>query len=282
MNFKFAAVADESSNVFTEQVEALVRNGYDFLEIRNLNGKSVTGLTLEEAKECKKLLADNGLCVRSVGSPIGKIDVNGDFDAHMDLFKHTLEVANVLGAERMRLFSFFMPEGENPENYRNVVLERMAIIAETAKEYGVIPCHENEKGIYGETAQRCAEIHKAVPEIKGIFDPANFVYCGHDTLEAWEILKGYVDYMHVKDALADGRVVLPGDGIGHVPEILAMYGAQGGEMITLEPHLHNFIGLDNLEREGQKTTVVGNPNFATMEEAFDYAARHLKNLANSL
>lgn len=281
MNFKFAAFADESSNVFEEQVEALVRNGYDYLEIRNLNGKSVTGLTLEEAKECKKLLSDNGLSVRSVGSPIGKIDVNGDFDAHMDLFRHTLEVANVLGAERMRIFSFFMPEGENPENYRNVVLERMAIMAQIAKEYNVIPCHENEKGIYGETAQRCLEIYKTVPEIKGIFDPANFVYCFHDTLEAWEILKDYIDYMHIKDALASGRVVLPGDGIGHVPEILAMYGAQGGEMITLEPHLHSFIGLDSLEREGQ-TTIVGNPNFATMQEAFDYAAKHLKKLANSI
>ena len=53
--------------------------------------------------------------------------------------------------------------------------------------------------------ERCLEIHKALPEMKAIFDPANYIQCGVNTLAAWEMIKPYVKYMHIKDALADGN-----------------------------------------------------------------------------
>ena len=84
-----------------------------------------------------------------------------------------------------------------------------------AKGSGVDLCHENEKGIYGDVAERCYKLHTALPEFKGVFDPANFVQCGEDTLVAWELLKPFMKYAHIKDAKADGKVVPPGDGIGH-------------------------------------------------------------------
>ena len=56
MGFKLAAFADESSNSFAGQIDALKRNNYQFLEIRNLDGKGVAQLTVEEAKEIKKML----------------------------------------------------------------------------------------------------------------------------------------------------------------------------------------------------------------------------------
>ena len=275
MNFKYGAFADESNDKFEGQIDALKRSGYDYLEIRNLNGKNFTELTLSEAKEIDKQLRDNGLSIISLGSPIGKIDINGDFEKHLDLYKHTLEIGKVFGAEKIRLFRFFMPKDENPEIYKNLVIERMGKFAEIAKEYGILACHENEKGIYGDIASRCLDIHKAVPEIKGVFDPANFVQCGQDTLEAWEILNPYIDYMHIKDALADGRVVPPGQGKGNVEELLKKYSAIGGELLTLEPHLYDFVGLKNLEREGEES-VVGAMSFETSEKAFDFAVNNLK------
>lgn len=274
MKFQFAAFADESSDKFSGQVDALKRNGYSFLEIRNVDGRNVTTLTASEAGEMAKVLADQGLSVRSIGSPIGKIDINGDFDAHMELYKHTLELAGVFGAQQIRLFSFFMPKDADPADYRQLVLDRMGLLAQTAKQFGVTACHENEKGIYGDVASRCLEIHQAVPELRAVFDPANFVQCGQDTLQAWELLHPYVEYMHIKDALADGRVVPPGAGIGNVARIVAAYGAQGGQVLSLEPHLFDFVGLKGLEREGE-ASVVGAMSFATSEEAFDYAVKNL-------
>ena len=195
MQFRYAAFADESAKDLAGQIDALKRNGFEFLEIRNLDGINFTKLSTAEMKEIAARLADNGLSVRSLGSPIGKMKINDDFDAHMELCKHTLELGNVLGAQQIRLFSFFMPKGEDPAPYRELVLERMGIFARTAKEFGIQACHENEKGIYGDMAARCLEIHKAVPELKAVFDPANFVQCGQDTLEAWELLSPYVEYM---------------------------------------------------------------------------------------
>ena len=277
MPFQLSAFADESSNSFVGQMDALKRNGISYLEIRNLDGKNVTELTTAEAKNLAHILGDNGLRVWSIGSPIGKIGINDDFAAHMDLYRHTLDVAGELGAANIRLFSFFMPKDRSPENYRTLVLERMEQFTLTAKEYGVTACHENEKGIYGDTAKRCLDIHRAVPELKAVFDPANFVQCGQNTLESWKMLCPYVHYMHIKDALPNGSVVPPGTGSGNVAQLIAMYKALGGQVLSLEPHLYEFVGLKNLEQEGEES-VVGSMSFATAEEAFDYAAGTLKKL----
>lgn len=275
MHYQLSAFADESSNAFAGQVEALKRNGCRYLEVRNLDGRNVTELTCAEAAELAHILSDNGLSVWSMGSPIGKIPIDGDFAAHLELYRHTLDLAGAFGARNIRLFSFFMPGDKAPEAYRGLVLERMGIFAQVAKEYGVTACHENEKGIYGDVASRCLEIHQAVPELKAVFDPANFVQCGQDTLQAWEMLHPYVHYMHIKDALPIGSVVPPGMGEGHVPEILAKYVAQGGRVLSLEPHLFDFVGLKALEQEGAES-VVGAMSFETSEAAFDYAADTLK------
>lgn len=281
MQFRYAAFADESAQDLAGQMDALKRNGFEFLEIRNLDGKNFTKLSLEEMKTLAARLSDNGLSVRSLGSPIGKMKIADDFAAHMELYKHTLELGNVLGAKQIRLFSFFMPKGEDPTNYRQLVLERMGLFAETAKAFGIQACHENEKGIYGDVAARCLELHKAVPELKAVFDPANFVQCGQDTLAAWELLSPYVEYMHIKDALPDGRVVPPGTGAGNVPQLVARYAAQGGRVLSLEPHLTNFVGLKSLEAEGDES-VVGSMHFGSNEEAFDYAANNIKKIVEGM
>lgn len=281
MQFQLAAFADESDVDLLKQVDALKRNNFSFLEVRYVGEKYFTKLTKEEAKEVTKVLADNGLAIKSLGSPIGKIQIDGDFDAHMEMYKHTLELGNIMGAEKIRLFSFFMPENEDPANYKNLVLDRMGLIAQTALEFGITPCHENEKGIYGAVASRCLEIHQAVPELKAVFDPANFVQCGQDTLQAWEMLHPYVSYMHIKDSLLDGTVVLPGKGDGNVPQIVKKYVDQGGRLFTLEPHLSTFVGLSALEQEGNKS-LVGHMTFASPEEAFDCAAQNLVKILNEL
>lgn len=281
MDIKLSAFADESCDGFAGQVDALKRNGLGYLEIRNLDGLNVSKLSLAQAKEIRQILDGEGLGVWSIGSPIGKIQISDDFEAHMELYRHTLEVAGVLGAGNIRLFSFFMPKNENPAQYKNLVLDRMGRFAETAKAFGVTACHENEKGIYGDVACRCLEIHRAVPELKAVFDPANFVQCGQNTLEAWEILQPHVHYLHIKDALADGQVVPPGTGLGNVPAIVRAYLAQGGNVFSLEPHLYEFVGLKSLEQEGEES-VVGAMAFADAPAAFDYAANTFKSILEGI
>ena len=271
------AFADEASGQVDGQIAAMRRNGLKGLEIRGVDGQSIADISLEKAREVKRKMEDAGLMVWSMGSPIGKISIaDEDFPAHLDKLRHVLELADVLGAKNLRMFSFYVPDDKKQE-CRGKVMDWMGQMLDAARGSDVDLCHENEKGIYGDNADRCCDLLTVFPEMKGIFDPANFVQCGQDTLAAWKMLKQRIKYLHIKDALADGRVVPSGHGIGHVKEILDDFRALGGQDVTVEPHLSVFDGLKNLEQAGQRTAV-DTYSYPSSDAAFDAACDALKKL----
>ncbi len=273
--FKLCAFADEADSAISGQIKALHENDIELLEIRGVDGKNITELSIDEMKDLRKRLDDEGIKIWSIGSPIGKIEMEDDFEKHLEVFRHTLELADIAGAERMRIFSFFM-KAEDAPKYKNEVIDRLGKFLDIAKGSGVLLCHENEKDIYGDIPERCVDIHKALPELPAIFDPANFVQCGADTIKAWELLAPYINYMHMKDATENKMVAPAGKGIGNIPELLEKYAKLGGGVITLEPHLYEFLGLSALEREGAKS-VIGK-GYETRREAFDAGVSALKDL----
>lgn len=269
------AFADEASPNVDEQIVAMKRNGLQGLEIRAVDGQNVSEISAEKAKEVKRKLDDAGLITWSIGSPIGKIDIEkDDYAAHLETLKHTLEIANILDSENLRFFSFYIPHGKDPFDYESEVLDRMGEMAEISIKAGVNPCHENEKGIFGDTAERCLKIHEQLPLVQGIFDPANFVQCGVDTAAAWKMLNPYIKYLHIKDALADGSVVPAGKGIGNVEKIVRDFRIFG-DSVTIEPHLTVFSGLQALERAGEETKI-GKYEYPDANTAFDAACNALK------
>lgn len=273
---KLYAFADEASAQMDGQIAAMLRNGLNGLEIRGVDGINVSQISLEKAKEVRRKLDDNGLQTWSIGSPVGKIRMDEDFDRHLQMYRHTLEVADILGAKNIRMFSFFMGK-DDPAIHRNAVIDRLGQLLELAAPTGITLCHENEKGIYGAIPENCLDLHRTYPQLRGVFDPANFVQCGVDTLQAWDMLAPYIDYLHIKDSLPDGQVVPPGKGAGNVAAIVKAYLARGGIAMTLEPHLMVFDGLKDLEEDGN-TSAVGGFFYATADEAFDAAAASLKNI----
>ncbi|MCR5596376.1 MAG: sugar phosphate isomerase/epimerase [Lachnospiraceae bacterium] len=271
MAFILAAFADEADGNLSGQITAMKENGIHYLEIRGVDGENIADISKDKAKEIRSRLDDAGLEVWSLGSPYGKIDIKDDFAPHLDKFKKSLETASILGAEHIRLFSFYVP-AENPEDYKDEVIDRIGGFVSAAAGTDILLCHENEKDIYGDIASRCVDIHKAFPEIKAVFDPANFVQCGQDTKEAWELLSPYVEYMHIKDALADGSVTPAGKGIGNLPYLLSKY---RGSVLTIEPHLSVFEGFEELEAARKSSTTYVYP---TSRAAFDAAVSALKDL----
>ena len=268
MGYRLAAFADEASSDIDQQVRAMRENGIELLEIRGVDGCNIADISISKAKEVRAKLDDAGLGVWSLGSPFGKIGINDDFEKHLDSFKHGLELCEVLGAKHIRLFSFYGAEGRF-----DAVANRLEKFLNAADGTDIILCHENEKGIYGDIASRCLEIQENFPEIKAVFDPANFVQSGQDTKEAWELLSPYVEYMHIKDALPDGSVVPAGKGAGNLPFLLSNY---KGEVLTIEPHLTVFKGLSELEA-GEKSKV-GQYAYPDSFSAFKAATDALKEL----
>ena len=275
---KIYAFADESGGMIDHQIESMKRNGLSGLEIRNVDGTNISDITLEKAKEVRQKLDNAGLATWSIGSPIGKIHIEkDDFAAHLDKFRHTIDLAHILGAENIRMFSFFLPQDKDPAIFKNEVIDRIGQFLAIAEGSGVDLCHENEKGIYGDIAPRCLELHQAFPTLKGVFDPANYIQCGQDTWEGWQMLAPYIKYLQIKDALADGSIVPSGHGIGNVQKIVAAFAQQGGSALSVEPHLTVFDGLAKLEENGD-VSKIGKFVFASADEAFDAACNALKNL----
>lgn len=255
-NCDISGFADEINKEFEVQLAVLQELGQTYVELRSADGIGVAEITDEMAVILKEKMDAAGIRVSSIGSPIGKIMITDDFEPHFETFRHVVELAGIWSVPYIRMFSFFIPEGEAPEIYRDEVFSRMKRMAEYAAEKNVVLLHENEKEIYGDSASRCLELMEAFygDHFKGVFDFANFVQCGQDTLEAFEMLKPYTAYIHVKDAVAaSGEVVLPGDGDGNVRKILAMLDNAGYQgFLSLEPHLVSFDGLDKLEREAKE------------------------------
>lgn len=277
-NYKIAAFADEAGKDLDVQIAEMKKNGVSMLELRSVWGLNVTELSNEQAKQIRNELEANGLSVWSMGSPCGKDQISDPFGPQLDKLKRTVELAQICGANRIRMFSFF--GCEDAVATRDEVMERLTRFCEAAEGSGVKLCHENEKGIFGDIASRCNDILRSVPALGGVFDPANFLQCGQPTLEAWELLKDRIDYFHVKDVMADGTLVPAGYGEGHLPELVKDFLARGGEVMTLEPHLRVFDALASLENEGAKSQVAN--TYATAAEAFAASADGLKKILASL
>ena len=272
---QLCAFADEADASRLGQIKALTENGIPYLEIRGVDGTNIADLSREAALQFKAELDAAGVRVWSIGSPAGKSDIHADFEPAVEQFKHLLEMADIFEAKRIRLFSFYGTNGS--DEYFDEVCRRLNIFCDLCEEHGVIPCHENEKGIYGEMAAQCEKLHRAISRLKAVFDPANFIQAGQEIMPAWNLLAPYVEYGHIKDALADGRVVPPGDGIGCLREYLPLFAEQGGVVLTLEPHLGEFVGLAGLEQEGARSDV-GSLAFKDGRAAFDCAVSKLKEI----
>lgn len=244
--------ADEIDKDLDIQIGVLHQLGQEYIEFRGADGVTVGRYTIEQAKKTMARLEAAGIKVSSIGSPIGKIQITDVFEPHFEDYKRIVEIAKIMGTKNIRMFSFFIPKGENPDQYEAEVCVRLEKFIEYAKEQDVVLLHENEKDIYGDVAYRCLNLMKKFygDHFKCVFDFANFVQCKQDTLEAYEMLKSYITYIHVKDAIWEtGEVVVPGTGDGNLKDILSALDERSYEgFLSLEPHLVNFGALTSLER----------------------------------
>ena len=279
--FYLSAFADEAGGGIKEQIDALKAHGMTHIEPRGLDEGNISLYTEEQAKALKKILDESKIQISAIGSHYGKIKITEDFSEHFENFKNCVKVAKILGAKRIRMFSFYFSENEKYEDYKAEVFRRIEMMCDYALENGIFCCHENEKGIYGDNEERCFEILSHFKgKLKGVFDPANFIQCGVKILPAFELLKDYIDYLHIKDCIySDGSIRPAGLGDGEIVELLKRFNEikSGDTFLTLEPHLKVFDGLKDLEEEGGTADKLKDDfTYETNREAFDVAANALK------
>ncbi len=252
---KISGFSDEIAADVITQFEVLNKLGIDYFEPRGINGTNITNLTDAEVDELKKMMDQYGIKASSIGSPVGKIKITDEFEPHLAVLKRTIQIAKKLDCKYIRMFSFYHVDKDWSNEQKAEVFRRIKIMVDIAKEENVILLHENEKEIYGDIADRCLELLQefGCENFAAVFDPANFVQCGEDTKRAYELLKDYVVYMHIKDAyMENGRVVPAGMGDGNVEYVLrSLFENKYDGFLSLEPHLGKFEGLADLELDDE-------------------------------
>jgi sugar phosphate isomerase/epimerase len=237
-----AGFADEIDPDPDIQFRTLNELGIRFVEFRSAWDTNVVDLDNDQIARIKQKLASHGIRVSAVGSPIGKVGIDDDFDAHLARFDRALWVADQLETTYIRLFSFFIPEADDPAAHREEVLRRMSALVVRSRGHDVVLCHENEKSIYGDVPARCLDLVESVgsERLRLVWDAANFVQCGvRPYTDGYARLRPYLEYVQIKDALFEtGQVVPAGRGDGEIDQTIRALHADGFEgFFSMEPHL---------------------------------------------
>jgi sugar phosphate isomerase/epimerase len=230
------------------QIAVLKALGARHIEVRSAWGINVVDLDDDRLAELAALLKQQEMTVSAVASPIGKVDVALAADLEIARLRRVIRVAHALETPNIRVFSFFRGEGVDVESIRDGVMTCMRLLADEAERERVVLLHENEKAIYGDVPERVLDLVESVgsPALRLAWDNANFVQVGvRPFTDGYAMLRPYLDYLQVKDALAaTGAVVPAGEGDGELRETLTALRDDGYDgYASLEPHLDEAFEL---------------------------------------
>lgn len=268
--WRLSGFGDEIAEPLEEQCRVLAEQGVGLVELRSAWGTNVGDFDAALCERAGRVLREFGIGVSAIGSPLGKVPAQEPLEEEQPRLERCLEAAERLGTRLVRVFSYYV-HGEY-ETLRDTVLRRLQAMAEEARRRELVLVLENESWIYGDLPKRCLDVLRSVDSaaLRFAFDPANFVQCGADPMQAWAQLRPYVAHFHIKDAVPVDRSGLEpypapvphdrlmgsvrpaGEGAGHLPELLRALVADGYQgVLTLEPHLAGrFPDADGAERFG--------------------------------
>ena len=226
--------AGKKDKTAVEQFTAFAALGLQYYSIRFIDvgggTKNVMQLTKQEIQKIRRLQDDFGLCVSSIGSPIGKVKLldvdDGTHNAFVPFKKYldrdvkkVCELAHAFETKLIRGFSFYHPKGTKPEDHLPEAVDRLGQIAEACHRSDLTFGLEVEPNLVGETGRLLAEIHRQVnhPAMVLIFDAANILvqgYTGNEVFEEYRAMKPGLGWLHIKDY----RHPKPVKKRGHVDE----------------------------------------------------------------
>ncbi|WP_199245619.1 sugar phosphate isomerase/epimerase family protein [Leifsonia sp. AG29] len=249
VSWQLSGFGDEIDPDPAVQVAVLQALGANHIEVRSAWGVNVVDLDNAQLDRLAGVLAERGMRVSAIASPIGKVDVSLPVEHEIERLGRAIEAAKRLDSRYIRVFSFYRGAGVPVESIREAVITRMLALAESADAAGVVLLHENEKDIYGDTPERCLDIVESVGSsaLRLAWDSANFVQVGvgRPFDDGYELLRPHLEYLQVKDALsATSEVVPAGEGDGEVLKTITALRDDGYVgFASLEPHLTDVNAL---------------------------------------
>jgi sugar phosphate isomerase/epimerase len=244
----FSGIADEAGTSLELQIKAHKALGWRHIELRNIDGVSLTDLCDETFEEVAEKLSDAGLAVSCFASQLCNwarpIIKHPDID--IQELERSIPRMKRLGCRLIRVMSY--PNAGWPEaKWRDEVVARLKVLASMAEEADVVLAHENCDGWGGKGPKQSLELLERVgsPNLKMLYDTGNPVPHGQDPWGYYEAVRDLIVYVHIKDGvMEDGkmRYTFPGEGAGRVKEVVGdilKRGYDGG--FSIEPHLAAIV-----------------------------------------
>jgi sugar phosphate isomerase/epimerase len=243
--FILSAFADEISPDPQVQVDVLKQCNLRHIELRSILKTNVLDLTDLQVQEFKSLLDRSGFRLSAIGSPTGKVRIDEPFAPHLQRFKRAIDLCGLFNTRNIRIFSYYLPESGDWDDWRREVLDRMWEKIKLARQAGVRLIHENEHRIYGDSPERVKDLMETATEEAGtdhfaaVYDAANYVFCGYDPWQGWQLTKPWTVHFHIKDWIKGQQHGCPaGEGQGRLPEVMAEAVSMNYDgFATIEPHL---------------------------------------------
>ena len=243
--FTISGFYDEVSTDLSAQIAEIKKLGESYLCPRSVDGKNIADYTAEEfEKFVKPVLDKNEIKFSSIGSPIGKIDIDDEagFESQKKKLAELVKIAQMMDCKYIRAFSFYYGD-RDPDSIFDKVLKKTKQFVEIVKGSGVKFMHENEKLIYGDVPERVLKLYNAINDEDFVlcFDASNYVQCDVNPQEAFDMLKDLTVYYHIKDC-SEFKVEVPvGTGKGCYDYIFAQLKERNYEgFVTMEPHTWKY------------------------------------------
>ena len=188
--------------------------------------KNVMKLTKVDVRRLRRLHAEFGIRVSSVGSPIGKVKLHDIEDGTANAFipfdkylKNDVQRAVDLAAEfdtkLIRGFSFYHPRGTSVGDHIDEAAARLARIAEVCSRGDVLFGLEVEANLVGQNGRLLSRLSRQVnnPHLYLIFDGGNLSSQNmgpEETYREYEAMKAGIGWMHIKDYRIAPKLVWQG------------------------------------------------------------------------
>ena len=223
-----AVIGDEIGPSLPEMLSFCAENDVRRLDMRTVDGRNLLGMTLEEVDAIARQLRAAGIAVPTFVSPVlkwpapGQLTAGGKVDFAFDPatcpiddpLMHAFDVATVLGASKIRVFSFLRYAGFKPED----LAAAMDRLVDLADRHDVTVEVENEPvcniGSLGELTGYFVALGEPSPWVRPLVDIGNSWSMGQPPSDDdFETLGPLVDLIHLKDRDFDARRTVPlGDG----------------------------------------------------------------------
>ncbi|HIE43926.1 MAG TPA: sugar phosphate isomerase/epimerase [Candidatus Omnitrophica bacterium] len=247
----FSGISDEAGKSIEVQINAHKELGWNYMEIRNVDGENLTLMDDAKFEEIYRKVTSAGMKVSCFASCLANWSrpISNNFQVDLNELKQAIPRMQKFGTEFIRIMSWPNDE-KNPwkeERWRDEAIRRIRELAKIAEDGGITMVHENCAGWAGESPENTLEMLDRVnsPALKLVYDTGNVIDHNQDPWDFYSKVKEHIVYVHIKDAIREGDEFKPtycGEGQGMVKEIIAdlkKSNYQGG--LSIEPHLSAMV-----------------------------------------